>query len=85
MVTAALNEAAVRGYDRVTLRTYADVPWNAPFYKRCGFSESEPDQPFLLGLVTLEEQLELGRYGRRVQMTAFLRSKQPDSGPTPST
>lgn len=72
LVAAALSEAAFRGYDRMTLRTYADVPWNAPFYERCGFYESDPDHPFLVGLVRVEEQLGLSRYGRRVQMTAML-------------
>lgn len=30
LVTAALDEARRRGHAQVTLRTYADVPWNAP-------------------------------------------------------
>jgi GNAT superfamily N-acetyltransferase len=43
LVRAAMEEAARRGHDDMTLRTYADVPWNAPFYASCGFSETEPD------------------------------------------
>ena len=70
LVAAALTEAAVRGFPRVTLRTYADVPWNAPFYARSGFKETEPDHPFLLNLLDVEASLGLARYGRRVQMTA---------------
>lgn len=72
LVTVALNEARARGHDRMTLRTYADVPWNAAFYASCGFVESQPDEPYLLGLVKVEEQLGLSGYGRRVQMTAQL-------------
>lgn len=71
LVIAGLMEAARRGYSCVTLRTYADVPWNAPSYEHCGFPQSQPDHPFLLGLVTMEERVGLSRYGRRVQMTAL--------------
>ncbi|WP_375390294.1 GNAT family N-acetyltransferase [uncultured Amnibacterium sp.] len=70
LVRAALVESARRGHERVTLRTYADVPWNAPFYASLGFVESEPDTPFLRGLVATEARLGLDRHGRRVQLTA---------------
>ncbi|GGM53349.1 GNAT family N-acetyltransferase [Microbacterium saperdae] len=72
LVTAALDEARARGYSRVTLRTYAEVPWNAPFYASCGFLESIPETPFLRELVDVEASLGLDRYGRRVQMTVEL-------------
>ncbi len=68
LVRAALEEAGRRGHARVTLRTFADVPWNAPFYCRFGFVESEPDTASLRELIELEAGLE--RYGPRVQMTA---------------
>jgi GNAT superfamily N-acetyltransferase len=70
LVEAALVEAGRRGHDRLTLRTYADVPWNAPFYARLGFAESEPDGAFLRDLVDVETRLQLDRHGRRIQMTA---------------
>lgn len=70
LVTATLAEAAARGHREVTLRTYADVPWNAPFYATCGFVETEPDAGFLRGLLDVEERLGLERYGSRLQMTA---------------
>lgn len=70
LVTEALAEAERRGHPRVTLRTFADVPWNAPFYGRLGFVESEPDTPWLRELVLVEQRLGLDRHGRRVQMTA---------------
>lgn len=72
LIEAALSEARERGYTQVTLRTYADVPWNAPFYASCGFTESKPDSPFLRRLVEIEERLKLSSYGRRVQMTVEL-------------
>ncbi len=73
LLEAAMDEARSRGFERLTLRTYADVPWNAPFYSRLGFVETEPATDFHKSLVDIEAQLELGRYGRRVQMTALLR------------
>ena len=30
-------EARRRGLAHVTLTTFRDVPWNAPYYERCGF------------------------------------------------
>ncbi|MCI1020074.1 GNAT family N-acetyltransferase [Microbacterium sp. C5A9] len=72
LVDAALREARERGYTRITLRTYAEVPWNAPFYASCGFLESLPETAFQRGLVETEAGLGLDRYGRRVQMTAEL-------------
>lgn len=72
LVQAALSEARRRGYTEVTLRTYVDVPWNAPFYSSCGFTVSEPHTPLLRRLVTVESALGLFEYGPRVQMTALL-------------
>jgi GNAT superfamily N-acetyltransferase len=72
LVEAAMEEARHRGYERLTLRTYADVPWNAPFYARVGFVETEPATDFHKYLVEVEERLGLAQYGRRVQMTAAL-------------
>ena len=73
LLEAAMDEARSRGYERLTLRTYADVPWNAPFYARVGFVETQPTTDFHKALVEVEERLALARYGRRVQMTAALR------------
>ena len=72
LVTAALDEARERGYTRMTLRTYAEIPWNAPFYATCGFLESIPETPFQRQLVDTEEALGLDRHGRRIQMTVEL-------------
>lgn len=35
--------AAARGYETITLSTFADVPWNAPWYARCGFERIAPE------------------------------------------
>ena len=67
LVEAGKSESRLRGYKRVTLRTLAEVPWNAPFYLSCGFIEREPDSDFLRDLFLAEQQRGLGR-GRRIQM-----------------
>ncbi|MBW4041415.1 MAG: GNAT family N-acetyltransferase [Acidobacteria bacterium] len=77
LVRAALAEAGRRGHRRMTLRTYADVPWNAPFYAARGFVESAPDTDLLRGLVAVEAGLGLERYGRRIQMTAVTTVRSP--------
>lgn len=72
LVHAALDRARDRGHGAITLRTYVDVPWNAPFYASCGFAVSLPSTAALRRLVGVEERLGLGAYGARVQMTAVL-------------
>lgn len=34
-------DARNSGYAAITLTTFSDVPWNAPFYARCGFAVLE--------------------------------------------
>jgi GNAT superfamily N-acetyltransferase len=72
LIDAATEQARGRGYDRLTLRTYADVPWNGPFYSRAGFAEETPTTDFHRQLVPVEENLGLASYGRRIQMVAML-------------
>ena len=69
LVRAALSEASSRGFDAVTLTTYADLPWNGPFYTRLGFAEVEP-AGFLAQIRQREQQLGLDRHGRRIAMRA---------------
>ncbi len=76
LVEAVKSESRLRGCKRVTLRTFADVPWNAPFYVSCGFIERGPDSDFLRDLSTAEQQRGLG-YGRRIQMNFDLTDEPP--------
>lgn len=73
LVAAAKSEALSRGREALTLRTYRDVPWNAPFYASCGFAPSIPTSEFHRHLVEVETRLRLEQWGPRVQMTAMLR------------
>jgi GNAT superfamily N-acetyltransferase len=42
LVAAALERA--RGLGHLTLTTFRDVPWNAPWYRRLGFAEVRPEE-----------------------------------------
>ncbi len=68
LVEASADEARRRGHRRITLRTFADVPWNATAYARAGFAEEPPATTFHLALVETEARLGLDRLGRRIQM-----------------
>ncbi|WP_338747824.1 bifunctional GNAT family N-acetyltransferase/NUDIX hydrolase [Janibacter alittae] len=70
LVRAALIEAARRGHDELTLCTYVDVAWNAPFYRQLGFREVEeahaPES--VLAIRAQERAAGLDDGGRRVIM-----------------
>jgi GNAT superfamily N-acetyltransferase len=59
LVLAMIDEAARRKHRGVTLTTFADLPWNGPFYRKTGFrmlSDSELS-PALRNLLAQEERL----------------------------
>jgi GNAT superfamily N-acetyltransferase len=41
LISTALAAARQRGFDRAALTTFCSVPWNAPFYKKLGFTTLE--------------------------------------------
>ena len=66
LVDYACERAAERGLPRVTLTTFAEVPWNAPLYLRYGFEVLPPDRlpPWLAELRRHEDAGVLGRWPR---------------------
>ncbi len=75
LLEAAAERATLKGHGSLTLTTYADLPWNAPFYARRGFVEVADDEPRTatqLAISKNEERLGLGRHGRRVWMRRAL-------------
>ena len=38
LIAAVVDEATERGSSYITLTTFADFPWNAPFYEKMGFT-----------------------------------------------
>jgi hypothetical protein len=73
----------------MTLCTFADVPWNAPFYGRHGFEELSDPGPELRALRATESRLGLDDLGRRVVMRLTLRPESvasvEDSAPRSSS
>ncbi len=59
LVTAVIDHARAAGAPGVTLTTYRDVPWNAPWYARHGFTPMPEAEwgPQLRALVEHEREL----------------------------
>jgi GNAT superfamily N-acetyltransferase len=72
LLDATHRELVRRGAPEVTLMTYADVPWNAPFYARHGYVELDPLPAHLVPLRENEARYDLSRHGRRVAMVRYL-------------
>lgn len=74
LVTAAKAWAREAGYVAMTLTTFKDVPFNAPFYAGCGFTELPPEQwgPELVAQREREMALGLDAMGQRIAMRTAL-------------
>jgi GNAT superfamily N-acetyltransferase len=72
LVRAACDWARQAGYAEMTLVTYADVPWNGPFYASEGFAAlGEPDDWYAArGLPP--EMTVMASFGTRVVMVKAL-------------
>ncbi|WP_020142442.1 GNAT family N-acetyltransferase [Terracoccus sp. 273MFTsu3.1] len=68
LVESAAVWAARDGSEVMTLCTFADVPWNAPFYAGRGFVELTDLGPGLGALRETERHLGLDGLGRRIVM-----------------
>lgn len=66
LLDAAQDWSARHASGALTLTTFADVPWNAPYYRRLGFAEVEADArtPGLQAVVDHEAVLGLARWAR---------------------
>lgn len=75
LTRAAMDTARAEGFDRLSLCTYRDVPWNGPFYRGLGFAEvAEADYaPYQARLRRTERALGLDVNGVRVVMSIALR------------
>ncbi len=72
LLRAAVDWAAAASYGELTLATYRDVPWNAPFYASEGFQEVGLVDDWLVahGLTPEEPVMRAG--GTRVLMVRSL-------------
>ena len=59
LIKAAEHWARSRHLVGLSLTTFRDVPWNAPFYRSCGFQDVDP-QFFPALQVTLEAERQAG-------------------------
>lgn len=72
LVSAAKAEARALGHRRLTLSTYRDVPWNAPFYARLGFTELHELEHWHRDAQRHEERMGLLEHGERIIMVTSL-------------
>ena len=72
LLEAACEWAVRRGYAALTLTTFAEVPWNGPFYAARGFVEIEPQTPQLQAIRAHERAVGLDAVARRVVMRRVL-------------
>lgn len=68
LLDRACEWARSTGYRAITLTTYAEVAWNAPFYASRGFVELDSLTPELAELRDWERDMGLDAVGRRVAM-----------------
>ncbi len=66
LIDHAAGVAAAEGIPALTLTTFADVPWNAPYYRRLGFRQLEERElgPGLREIRRLEAAHGLDRWTR---------------------
>jgi GNAT superfamily N-acetyltransferase len=81
LISLAEAWAAKAGFSEMTLTTFRDVPWNAPFYAKSGYHVFEvgPDRPELTRLISHE--IELGIHAApRVAMRKTLSARRNHRG-----
>jgi GNAT superfamily N-acetyltransferase len=77
LLETACDWARAAGYPAITLTTFADVSWNAPFYASRGFVALTELTPELAELRSWERDMGLDALGRRVAMRRELQAGIP--------
>ena len=77
LVRESMHEAWQLGYDRMSLTTYADLPWNAPFYASLGFVEETRPEAFEISAIEHQVAVGLDKHGPRIVMSVALRPWLP--------
>lgn len=77
LLDVAADWARARGLARLTLTTFVEVPWNAPYYRRLGFVDLPPERhgPQLAARLRDEAAHGLDRWPR----TTMVRAAEPFS------
>jgi GNAT superfamily N-acetyltransferase len=68
LLERACEWAGTHGYGAITLTTYEDVPWNAPYYAARGFTKVDQPTPGLAAVRQRERELGLDDVGPRIVM-----------------
>ena len=68
LMAAAARWAGERGYRGVTLTTFDEIPWNAPFYRRLGYVQVDVPGPGLAAIRAYEASVGLDDVGPRIAM-----------------
>ena len=71
LVETTKTSARNLGLPGVTLTTFSHIPWNGPFYKRCGFTELTTAQLSPVLTKILQQEVANG-FSNRVAMLALL-------------
>lgn len=71
LIEATKTSARDRGLPGVTLTTFSHIPWNGPFYERCGFVTLTEAQ-LTPGLTKILQQENSAGFINRVAMLALL-------------
>lgn len=79
LVVAACDRVRRGGHRLITLTTFADIPFNAPFYRRLDFRQlgGRHIGPELRQIISDEADLE--RFGRRITMARTLADGDPSA------
>jgi len=74
LVECVARAAVERGFSELTLSTFVDVPWNAPYYRRLGFTEiDEAALPAELRAVRAREE----SVGLAIELRTIMRRLLP--------
>jgi GNAT superfamily N-acetyltransferase len=68
LVAVVCEWAGARGFDAVTLTTFRDVAWNAPFYRGLGFEPVSELSPGLAAIRQHEKAIGDDDFGPRIAM-----------------
>jgi GNAT superfamily N-acetyltransferase len=80
LVQTVINWAREEGFKHLTLTTFSNVPWNAPFYEKMGFRRLHGSELTADLVAALDREAELGlkdRVAMQITLSAPEMSEQP--------
>ncbi len=71
LVQTVINWACEEGYNHLTLTTFSNIPWNAPFYEKMGFRRLRETELTADLIAALDREAELGLKDRVAMRLEF--------------